>query len=185
MSRHPFDTIGIVEGNSIPQLLLLILILQTKALGAATHSVIWYPISTPPRLGCFIYSGALEIGTTTGLQLQHLQDLLNKHAALIMLLYFVQVLLLYPCFDSLSIKMCSFSDCCFVTMSIRNDKCLNVLTYIASVILSRLESSMLDIRRCQIYRPLLTPTSCPFILGFSTCHASFIDYVKVTHFLNY
>jgi hypothetical protein len=64
----------------------------------------------PPRLGCFIYSGALEIGNTTGLQcqFQHLHDLLNKYAALIMLLYFVQVLLLCPCFVGISIKKVLF-----------------------------------------------------------------------------
>jgi hypothetical protein len=45
-----------------------------------------------------------------------------------MLLSFVHVLLLCPCFASLSIKMCCFLTCCFVTMSIRNYKCLNVLT---------------------------------------------------------
>jgi hypothetical protein len=92
-----------VECNSVQQLLLLILILETKALGAATHSLIWYPIYTPPRLGCFIYSIALEVGTTTGLQLQHLHDLLNKYTAFILLLYFDHVLLLCPWFGILSI----------------------------------------------------------------------------------
>jgi hypothetical protein len=102
VSSNPTDVESIffimvfLECNSVQQLLLLLLILETKALGAATHSLIWYPIYTPPRLACFIYSSALEIGTTTGLQLQHLHDLLNKYTAFILLLYFDHVLLLCP-----------------------------------------------------------------------------------------
>jgi hypothetical protein len=87
----------------VPQLIFLFGIQFTRLQGSAVS---------------FIVSGALEIGNTTGLQIQHLQGLLNKYAALIMLLYFVHVLLLCLCFGNISIKRCCFPTCCFVTMSI-------------------------------------------------------------------